>query len=203
MDSLRSAWTARDLALTRERYDPYADVLYACLLEALMSSKEDIIERLRATIETARSRKDLEVPVWSYVAGYSKTPEAPLLESRIGTGPMGLPPVPVYKVLHLTDVLHRLAWDVYGPDAYLYDRYKETLTETDQGCLTRRELVLAFYPYGLPTNLSTRIQSALTRRAERAPYRMTFVERATYVDPTMTPPQTPPSSPPRMIPRRR
>lgn len=202
LNTLTAEWTARAKTLERDRYDPYADVLYAHLLKLFTDTKSEIFTTLRNRMQTAQSPKDIEVPIWSYVAGYSTRKEALPGESRVGTGLLGLPPVSVYKVLHATDALHRLA-SAFGADFYISDRYTETLSETDQGCLTRRELVLAYYPYGLPQVLSDRIQTAYARALDRTPYRMTYVESFTLTDPLQTPPQSPASSPPRMIPRRR
>jgi hypothetical protein len=201
LNTLTAEWGARVKDLEREHYDPYADVLYVHLLEGFTDKKDDIFTTLRNRMQTARSPKEIEVPIWSYVAGYSKRLEAPLAESRVGTGSVGLPPVSVYKVLHATDLLHRVA-SAFGADFYVYDRYTETLSETDQGCLTRRELVLAYYPYGLPQVLSDRIQTAYVRQLGRTPYRMTYVEQFTLTDPLRTPPQSPVNSPPRLIQRR-
>jgi len=201
LSTLTSDWITRTVTLNQERYDPYADILYAHLVERFTATKHETFAELRTRMETARSPKEIEVPLWSYLAGYSKQMEAPLAESRVGTGTLGLPPVSVYKVLHATDLLPRLAC-AYGPDFYISDRFRETVSETDQGCLTRRELVLAYYPYGLPQILSERLQTAYARHLERTPYRMTFVESFTLVDPLQTPPQTPASSPPRLLHRR-
>ena len=40
LDELKSAWGARVKVLTRERYEPYGDLLYGHLLEILVPKKE-------------------------------------------------------------------------------------------------------------------------------------------------------------------
>jgi hypothetical protein len=96
----------------------------------------------------------------------------------------------VYAITHKTDVLCRLA-AAYGADFYIYDRFKETLTADATGTLTRREIVLAYYPYGLPQTLSDRVLAAHTRQLSRTPYTPTWVESLTYTEPLETPQRTP------------
>ena len=199
LPSLRDAWTARARQLARQRYERYGDLLYAYLLDLLTPQVPLTMTALMARIQTAASPKDIEVPLWQYTSCYSKGKEEPLFDTRIGTKVFGLPALPsvsVYKVLHETDVLHRLA-AAYGQSVYIYDRHTETLCETDQRVQSRRELVLAFYPYGLPEALFKRIQDASAAQLSRTPYTPTWTESLSLTEPVQTPPQSPPSSPPR------
>lgn len=198
-ETLRSAWTARARELSRQRYERYADLLYAYLLDTLTPQKVTTFNLLLAKIQTATNPKDIEVPIWHYTACYSKVREEPLFDTRVGTKVFGVPALPsvsVYKVLHESDILHRLAAS-YGPEFYLYDRHVETLSDTDQRIQSRRELVLAYYPYGLPETLYARIQEATTRQLARTPYTPSWAETLSVAEPVKTPPQSPPSSPPR------
>jgi hypothetical protein len=202
--SLREAWTARASALAQQRYDAYGDLLYAYLLGYLTVQKEQTFNALLAKLQTATSPRELEVPLWQYTACYWKGSEQPDFATRIGTtvfANSGLPHLPVYKVIHSTDVLHRIA-SAYGADFYVYDRHVETLYENDQRVQSRRELVLAYYPYGLPETLSARVLTAYTRQLSRTPYTPTWCESLSVAEPLQTPPQSPPSSPP-LAPRHR
>jgi hypothetical protein len=199
LPSLRSAWTARARELSRQRYERYADLLYAHLLEDLTPQKDATCDFLLAKIRTATKPQDMEVPLWQYTSCYSKVKEDAVFDTRIGTKVFGipaLPMVPIYKVLHETDVLHRLA-AAYGTEFYIYDRHVETLVENDHRLQTRREIVLAYYPYGLPQTLYTRIQEATARQLARTPYTPSWAETLSVAEPLKTPPSSPPSSPPR------
>jgi hypothetical protein len=200
LDELKSAWAVRVKTLTRERYDPYGDLLYTHLLESIVPTKEVLFNTLLTTISTATSAKELEVPLWSYTAAYSKVPGEPVHETRIGTSSMGviaLPAVPVYKVLQHTDVLAHLA-SSFGADFHIYDRHVEILSETDERCQSKRELVLSFYPRGLPSFLLTKVVEAYNRHFNRSPYSPSWAEVVEVHDPLSTPPQSPASSPPRL-----
>jgi hypothetical protein len=203
LPTLQSAWTARSRELARQRYDPYADLLYAYLLDVLTPQKVTTFNQLLAKIQTAKSPKDLEVPVWQYTSCYSKVREAPAFDTRIGTKVFGIPALPtvsLYKVIHETDILHRIA-ATYGSCFYLYDRHLETLCDTDQRVQSRRELVLTYYPHGLPETLFKRVQEAAARQLTRTPYTPSWAETLSVVDPLKTPPPSRPSSPPRIRPR--
>ena len=203
LDELKSAWADRVKVLTRERYEPYGDLLYAHLLEIVVPKKEVLFNALLTTIATATSAKELEVSLWSYTAAYSKVPGEPIHETRIGTSSMGvvaLPSVPVYKVLQHTDVLPHLA-SSFGADFHVYDRHVEILSENDERCQTKRELVLAFYPRGLPSFLLGKVVDAYNSHFNRSPYSPSWAEVVEIHDPMSTPPQSPASSPPR-IPRK-
>lgn len=198
LPSLREAWTARVTDLTRQRYEAYGDLLYAYLLERLVPQKESTFNAIMARVRTATHVRELEVPLWQYTASYEKTDAGRLYETCIGTST--LPPAPIYAVTHSTDVLCRLA-AAYGADFYVVDRYVETLSDTDQRIQSRRELVLAYYPNGLPETLSQRVLDAYTRQFNRTAYTPSWNETVRLVEPLETPPHSPPSSPPR-IPRR-
>jgi hypothetical protein len=198
LPSLRSAWTARARDLSRQRYERYADLLYAHLLNHLTAQKITTFNLLHARIQTATKPQDLEVPLWSYTSCYSKVREEPLYDTRIGTKVFGIPALPsvaVYKVVHETDILHRLA-AAYGTDFYIYDRHVETLQENDRRVQSRRELVLTYYPCGLPDTLHTRIQDAKARQLNRIPYSPSWAETLSLVEPLQTPPPSRPSTPP-------
>lgn len=203
LPGLRGAWTARSALLEQERYDRQADLLYAYLLEMLVPRKQETFDALLIAIRTATHVRDLEVPLWHYTACYYKTSEEPLFDTRIGTkflGISGVPMASVYKVTHATDVLARLA-SAYGADFHIYDRHAETLSETDERVQTRREIVLAYYPMGLPEVLARRVEAAYARQLTRRPYTPSWSETVSVVEPMQTPPSSPPSSPPR-IPKR-
>jgi len=204
LPSLRDAWTSRARALARQRYERYGDLLYAYLLDLLTPQVPITMNALMAKIQTATSPKDIEVPLWHYTACYSKEKEEPLFDTRIGTKVFGipaLPSVPVYGVLHESDVLQRLS-AAYGHGFTIYDRHTETLCENDQRVQSRRQLVLAYYPYGLPDVLYKRIQDATAAQLSRTPYTPAWAETLSLTEPTQTPPSSPPSSPPRHRPRR-
>ena len=204
LPSLRDAWTARARDLSRQRYEPYGDLLYAYLLDLLTPQVPLAMNALMAKIQTATKPQDIEVPLWHYTACYSKVKEEPLFDTRIGTkvfGIQALPAVSVYAVLHETDALQRLA-AAYGESFAIYDRQTEVLCQNDERVQTRRMLVLAFYPYGLPDVLFTRIQETLARQLTRTPYTPTWAETLSLTEPLQTPPSSPPSSPPRHRPRR-
>lgn len=200
LDELKSAWGARVKVLTRERYEPYGDLLYGHLLEVLVPKKEVLFNGLLTRMATATTAKELEVPLWRYTAAYSKVPGEPIHETRLGTSSMGvlaLPAVPVYKILQHTDVLAHLA-SSFGADFHVYDRHVEILSETDERCQTTRELVLAFYPRGLPPYLLGKVVDAYNHHFNHAPYSPSWSEVVELHDPTATPAQTPMSSPPRL-----
>ena len=200
LPTLRDAWTARAKTLARQRYDRYGDLLYAYLLDLLVPQKESTFATLMAKIQTAATPKDVEVPLWTYTACYSKVKEEPLFDTRIGTklfgGVSALPPVSVYAVVHNTDVLYRLA-SAYGADFHVYDRFSETLSESDQRVQTRRTVMLAYYPHGLPEVLAKQVQEAYAAQIGRSPYTPSWAESLSVADPLQTPAQSPPSSPPR------
>lgn len=203
LPEFQRAWKERTAALNRERYDAYGDLLYVFLLERLVPEKERTFNALIAAMQSATSPRDIETPLWQYTACYYKTEGERLFDTRLGTRTLvsrALPPVSVYTITHSTDVLHRLA-SAYGADFYVYDRHVETLSETDQRVQSRRELVLAYYPYGLPETLSRRVEEAYARQLTRTAYTPSWAETVTLTEPTQTPPQSPPSSPPR-IPKR-
>lgn len=191
LDQLRLAWTTR--------YDAYGDLLYAHLLESILPRKAEILAALHAAATRALSPRDIQVPFWEFTSCYSKVAEERLYEARIGT--TSLPLVPVYQVLEYTDVLPRLA-ATFGADFHVYHRHKETLSTTDQRVQSRREVVLAYYPSGLPPHLATPVLAAHTRHATRLPATPRWGESLVFTDPMHTPPPTPQSSPPRLIPRR-
>lgn len=198
LPTLKSAWAGRARDLSRQRYERYGDLLYAYLLGILTAQKTTTFTTLLAKIQTAAKPQDIEVPLWHYTSCYSKVKEQPLFDTRIGTRVFGIPALPsvsVYAVLHETDVLHRLA-AAYGADFYLYDRHVETLCENDRRLQTRREIVLAYYPYGLPESLSTRILDAYTRQLGRMPYTPSWAESLSVTEPVLTPPPSCPSTPP-------
>ena len=200
LDELKSTWAARVKVLARERYEPYGDLLYAHLLEVVVPKKEVLFNALLTTMSTATSAKELEVPFWSYTAAYSKVAGEPVHETRIGTSSMGvvaLPSLPVYKILQHTDVLAHLA-SSFGADFHIYDRHVEILSETDERCQTRRELVLAFYPRGLPPYLLGKVVDSYNHHFNRAPYSPSWAEVVVLNDPLATPAQTPANSPPRL-----
>jgi hypothetical protein len=200
LDELKTAWTDRVKVLARERYESYGDLLYAHLLEVVVPNKEVYFNRLLTIMSTAMTAKELEVSLWTYTAAYSKVPGEPVYETRIGTSSMGvvaLPPLPVYKILQHTDVLPHLA-SSFGADFHIYDRHVEILSETDERCQTRRELVLAFYPRGLPPYLLGKVVDAYNRHFNRAPYSPSWAEVVVLNDPLATPAQTPVNSPPRL-----
>jgi hypothetical protein len=199
LPTLRDAWTTRARELARQRYEPYGDLLYAYLLDLLTPQAPMTLNMLMARIHTATKPRDIQVPLWQYTACYSKVKEEPLFDTRIGTkvfGIQALPAVSVYAVLHETDVLQRLA-AAYGESFTLYDRQTEVLCQNDDRVQTRRELVLAFYPYGLPEVVFTRIHEATARQLTRTPYTPTWAETLSLTEPLQTPPPSPPSSPPR------
>lgn len=200
IDELKSAWADRVKVLTRERYEPYGDLLYGHLLEILVPRKEVLFNALLTAMSSALSAKDLQVPIWSYTSAYSKVPGEPVHETRIGSSIQGsrvLAPLPVYKVLQHTDVLAHLA-SSFGADFHIYDRHVEILSETDERCQTKRELVLAFYPRGLPPFLLNKVVDAYNHNFNRAPYSPVWSEDIEILDPMATPPQSPASSPPRL-----
>ena len=205
LPGLRSAWTERVKTRAQQRYARYGDLLYAYLLDLLVPAKESTFHALMAKMATASSPRDIEVPLWSYTACYSKVKEDRLWETRIGTklfgGVSALPPEPVYAVLHTTDILPRLA-SAYGADFFITDRVSETLSESDERIQTRRTLFLAYYPYGLPELLSTRVREAYEAQTRRTPYTPSWAESLSLTDPLQTPPQSPPQSPPRHRQRR-
>lgn len=203
LPELASAWAARSATLARERYEAYGDLLYAHLLEELVPRKELFFNGLLTVMQSVTSRKDIEVPLWSYTACYSKVPGEPVHETRIGTRTLGirsLPLVPVYKVLHHTDVMAHLA-SAFGADFYVYDRHVLTLGEDDERVQTTRELVLAYYPGGVPPTLLNKIVDAYNRHLNRAPYSPAWAEITDVLGPLETPPQSPVSTPPQ-LPRR-
>jgi hypothetical protein len=200
LDEMKSTWAARVKVLARERYEPYGDLLYAHLLEVVVPKKEVLFNALLTTMSTATSAKELEVPVWRYTAAYSKVPGEPVHETRIGTSSMdvvALPALPIYKILQHTDVLAHLA-SSFGADFHIYDRHVEILSETDERCQTTRELVLAFYPRGLPPYLLGKVVDSYNHHFNRAPYSPSWAEVVVLHDPTATPAQTPLNSPPRL-----
>ena len=205
LPSLRSAWMERTKTLARQRYERYGDLLYAYLLDLLVPQKETTFNSLIAKMAVAASPKDIEVPLWTYTACYSKVKEAPLFDTRVGTklfgGVPALPSESVYAVLHNTDVLHRLA-SAYGADFYIYDRLSETISDCDQRVQTRRTIMLAYYPNGLPEELSKRVRDAYEAQIGRIVYTPNWAETLSVAEPMKTPPQSPPSSPPRHRPRR-
>jgi len=203
LPELASAWAAREAVLAREKYDAYGDLLYAHLLEELVPRKDLFFNGLLTAIATATSRKDIEVPIWAYTACYSKIHEEPLHETRIGTRTLGvrsLPLVPVYKVFQHTDVLARLA-AAFGADFYISDRHVEILAEDDDRVQTSRQLVLAYYPRGLPPHLLNKTVDAYNRNFNRAPYSPAWAELTEVLGPLETPPSSPVSTPPQ-LPRR-
>lgn len=197
---MRSAWAERARTLSRQRYERYGDLLYAYLLDLLVPTKEMTFNAILAKINTASSPREIEVPLWSYTACYSKVKEDRIWDTRIGTklfgGVPALPSESIYAVIHNTDVLHRLA-SAYGADFYVYDRVSETLSDSDQRIQTRRTVMLAYYPYGLPESLSKRVRDAYEAQIGRTPYTPTWAESLSLADPLQTPPQSPPNSPPR------
>jgi hypothetical protein len=198
IDSLRSAWTARARDLSRQRYERYADLLYAHLLNHLTAQKTITFNHLLAKIQTATKPQDLEVPLWTYTSCYSKVREEPVFDTRIGTkvfGTPALPTVSIYKVVHETDLLHRLA-AAYGTEFYIYDRHVETLQANDRRVQSRRELVLTYYPCGLPETLYKRVKDATARQLTRIPYSPSWAETLSLVEPLQTPPPSRPSTPP-------
>jgi hypothetical protein len=203
LPELASAWAARSAALSREKYDRYGDLLYAHLLEELVPKKELFFNGLLTAIHSALTPKEIEVPLWSYTACYSKGSDEPIHETRIGTRTLGirsLPAVPVYKVFQHTDVLSHLA-AAFGADFYVYDRHVTTLCEDDERAQTMRELVLAYYPNGLPPFLLNKVVDAYNRHLNRAPYSPAWAEVTEVLGPLETPPQSPVSTPPQ-LPRR-
>lgn len=200
LPKLRDAWASRAKELARQRYERYADLLYAYLLDKLVPQKQATFDALTAVIQTAKTPKNIEVQLWSYTACYSKVKEDPVFETRIGTklfgGVPALPAVPIYTVIHSTDVLHRLA-SAYGADFYVYDRLSETLSESDKRVQTRRVVMLAYYPHGLPEHLSSQVQTAYARQIGRTPYTPTWAESLSVAEPLETPPQSRSNSPPR------
>ena len=197
---IRSAWADRARVLARQRYERYGDLLYAYLLDLLVPKKDSTFNALIAKINTASSPREIEVPLWSYTACYSKVKEDRLWDTRIGTklfgGVSALPPESIYAVIHNTDILHRLA-SAYGADFYVYDKVSETLSQSDRRVQTRRTIMLAYYPYGLPEALSKRVREAYEAQIGRAPYTPSWAETLSVVEPLETPPQSPPNSPPR------
>jgi hypothetical protein len=197
---MKSTWADRVKVLTRARYERYGDLLYAHLLEVVVPKKEVLFNQLLTRMSTAMTAKELEVSFWTYTAAYSKVAGEPVHETRIGTSSMGvvaLPSLPVYKILQHTDVLAHLA-SSFGADFHIYDRHVEILSETDERCQTTRELVLAFYPRGLPPYLLGKVVDAYNRHFNRAPYSPTWSEVVELHDPLATPAQTPANSPPRL-----
>jgi hypothetical protein len=200
LDEMKSAWTDRMKVLTRARYESYGDLLYAHLLEVVVPKKEVLFNQLLTRMSTAMTAKELEVPFWTYTAAYSKVAGEPVHETRIGTScveVVALPAEPIYKILQHTDVLAHLA-SSFGADFHIYDRHVEILSETDERCQTTRELVLAFYPRGLPPYLLGKVVDAYNRHFNRAPYSPTWSEVVELHDPLATPAQTPANSPPRL-----
>lgn len=203
LPELASAWAARTAVLSREKYEAYGDLLYDHLLEVLVPQKDLFFTGLLTTINSALTRKDIEVPLWCYTACYSKVREEPVHETRIGTRTLGvrsLPLVPVYKVLQHTDVLAHLA-SAFGADFYVYDRHVNILSEDDERAQTTRELVLAYYPGGLPPHLLNKTVAAYNRHFNRSPYSPAWAEVTEVLGPLETPPQSPISAPPE-LPRR-
>jgi len=203
LPELASAWAARSAALSREKYERYGDLLYAHLLEELVPKKELFFNGLLTAIHSALTPKDIEVPIWIYTACYSKGGDEPIHETRIGTRTLGirsLPAVPVYKIFQHTDVLAHLA-AAFGADFYVYDRHVTTLTEDEDRVQTTRELVLAYYPNGLPPFLLNKTVDAYNRHLNRAPYSPAWAEVTEVLGPLETPPQSPVSTPPQ-LPRR-
>lgn len=205
MDSLRATGLATPvLAQLQEawatRYDVYADLLYAHILSLLLPRKDAILSGLLSAATRATSPKDMEVPIWEFTSCFMKRrDEERIFESRIGT--TSLPLVPVYTILQTTDLLPRIA-ATFGAEFYVYSRQKEILSTTDARTQSRRELVLAYYPKGLPPHLLNPVLNAHTRQSTRLPATPRWGESLVYVDPTQTPPSTPQTSPPRLIPRR-
>lgn len=198
IEAMRTAWSARVREIANQRYEAYGDLLYAHLLERLVPRKTETFNALLAKMQTAVAPSDLEVPLWQYTGCYAKDPAARIHETRLGTTTLRLESV--YKILSSTDVLARLA-SAYGADFYVYDRYVETLRETEEMIQSRREIVLAYYPYGLPETLSNRVVAAYTRQVGRTMYTPAWCETVRLVEPLETPPSTPRSSPPE-IPKR-
>jgi hypothetical protein len=191
LSTFRSAWKSRSDTLSQQRYDVYGDLLYAYLVNLLTCRKQQIFDALLVKIQTAVTPRDIEVPIWEYIACYRKDTTERIHETRIGTAALGgraVPQVPIYTVLQNTDVLPHLA-SVFGADFYVYDRYKETVVDSETLTQSRHELVLAYYPHGLPQTLSDRVVASYTRHLSRTPYTPSWTESLTLTDPFQTPPR--------------
>jgi len=155
--ALRTVWSDRQTEMVLENH---ASVLFDYLCDLFQHELAKHYTALNKKCATANSKRDLEIPIWEYNTRYynGESDEtdrdqkimAQGLHWMVGNTDI-LRPVPVRTVLRDTDVLARLAVEIFDGKHYeLIDRRKSGYVDVDLNVdVITREIVMRFYPDGL------------------------------------------------------
>lgn len=185
--ALQAAWELRKAALKREQFGRYIPVLYTSVFD-LLSAMPELQDQLDHICRTASSVSELTLPIWTYTTRHFLFSQDDEYEDFIDVHPTwdytvwqnrtaerirdegyhqqvhvpGLPSLSVKEIISETDFVHSLCAGVFGTKHYwLSDSHRSTHTVDDLGIeVETRQLVLQFYPDGLPEDMQVTLENA-------------------------------------------
>jgi hypothetical protein len=186
--ALQAAWELRKAALKREKYGRYIPVLYTSVFDLLSEAMPEVQDQLDHICRTASSVSDLTLPIWTYTTRHFINSEADEYEDFNYVHPTwdytvwqnrtaerirdegyhqqvhvpGSPSLSVKQIISETDFVQSLCVGVFGTKHYwLSDSLRSTHTVDDLGIeVETRQLVLQFYPDGLPEEMQVTLENA-------------------------------------------
>jgi hypothetical protein len=176
---LAQAWNDRKLDMKLTRTKLYSDILYNRLAAEILNSREEIDRKLHECIRTATKPSDLSIPIFAFKARHGLNPAGDL---RLWTDGLCKKegwhwtmqangdryPVSHYSVVRNTDLCQRLALLFDGKHFWVSCRPKAELVQGLGASIVREhEIVLHYYPGGLPRNLLNAVLACNRRQIER------------------------------------
>ena len=186
--ALQTAWELRKAALKREQFGRYIPVLYTSVSELLTEAMPEIQDQLDHICRTSSSVSDLKLPIWTYTTRHFLNTEADEYEDFKHVHPTwdytvwqnrtnerirdegyhqqvhvpGLPSLTVKEIISETTILKSLCLQLFGNTHYwITDSLRSRHTVEDLGIeVETRQLVLQFYPDGLPEEMQVTLENA-------------------------------------------
>lgn len=186
--ALQAAWELRKAALKREQFGQYVPILYQSLVDLISEAMPEVQDQLDHICRTASSVSDLKLPIWTYTTRHFLNSEADEYEDFKHIHPTwdysiwkdrvaerirdegyhqqvhlpGLQSLSVKQLISETTILHSLCVQLFGNTHYwISDSLQSMHTVEDLGIeVETRQLVLQFYPDGLPEDMQVTLENA-------------------------------------------
>jgi hypothetical protein len=172
---LAQAWTDRKNELQNERLKPYGDLLYKRLEDMVLADPALLQRRLMECVRTATKVTDLNIVFFTFIHRNGR-PDAWIdadLSSRGLFWTVGvdteLIPEPLYKIVRFTDVCQRVT-RLFGSDNYWISCRPSEDQPITLGDVTKYDLVLNYFPNGLPAHWKRKMDESEERNLYRTPY---------------------------------
>lgn len=185
--ALQTAWELRKAALKREQFGRYIPVLYTSVFDLLSEAMPEIQDQLDHICRTSSSVSELKLPIWTYTTRHFLNTEADEYEDFKHVHPTwdytvwqnrtaerirdegyhqqvhvaGSPSLSVKQIVSETDFVQSLCVGLFGTTHYwLSDSLRSKHTVEDLGIeVETRQLVLQFYPDGLPEEMQVTLEN--------------------------------------------